>query len=172
VQLAKLNWLEGTYTGRLGASVGSKWKSLNTVRTYTKGAKSNTEGQRAVRDLTGFLAPFLANFAQAIKPYTAYELSKMSYPNHVMRESKALYADETLDPVADCVYSKGSLLRPKFTIDSTSTPGQAIYNFSQLPVSHESDDSGVFIWLYDATTTSFACTVVTYAELPPSLPQT
>lgn len=40
-----MNTLKGNYTGKVGQTVGSKWKNLSTERVFTKPSNPNTEAQ-------------------------------------------------------------------------------------------------------------------------------
>lgn len=55
--MAKQNFLKGGYVGKLGATIGQRWKDKRVVRTYTKPRNPRTPKQQAMR----------ANFALANK---------------------------------------------------------------------------------------------------------
>lgn len=48
--MAKQNFLSGGYYGKLGATVGQRWKNKRTIRTYVKPANPRTEVQQANRN--------------------------------------------------------------------------------------------------------------------------
>lgn len=47
--MAKQDLLGGGYTGKLGQTIGQRWKNIYTMRTYTKPANPQTEAQQANR---------------------------------------------------------------------------------------------------------------------------
>ena len=51
--MAKQNFLGGGYTGKLGATIGQRWKNAYTVRTYTKPTNPQTPAQQANRGAFG-----------------------------------------------------------------------------------------------------------------------
>lgn len=51
--MAKQNFISGGYYGKLGATVGQRWKNKRTIRTYVKPANPRTEKQQANRKLFG-----------------------------------------------------------------------------------------------------------------------
>lgn len=53
--MAKQNFISGGYYGKLGATVGQRWKNKRTIRTYVKPANPRTEKQQANRKLFGEL---------------------------------------------------------------------------------------------------------------------
>lgn len=51
--MAKQNFISGGYYGKLGATVGQRWKNKRTIRTYVKPSNPRTEKQQANRKLFG-----------------------------------------------------------------------------------------------------------------------
>ena len=47
--MAQLKFIHGAISGRLGELVGSSWKGINYIKTYSKPANPRTEGQISIR---------------------------------------------------------------------------------------------------------------------------
>jgi hypothetical protein len=103
-----LNLLKGAYSGKVGQTVGSKWKNLSTIRTFAKPSNPNTPDQQTTR--TGFAAvsAFVALFADQVKRFTSLDLRAMSVRNAIMRLNAAQIAAGTLDE-ATLKINKGGL---------------------------------------------------------------
>lgn len=103
-----MNFLKGTYNGKVGATVGSKWKNKGIIRTYAIPSNPNTPAQQTTR--TGFAAisAFVALFADFIKRLTALEVRAMSVRNAIMSINSDMIASGTFDKTA-LVISKGGL---------------------------------------------------------------
>ncbi len=103
-----INFLKGTYDGKVGATVGAKWKNKGIIRTYAIPANPNTPAQQSTR--TGFAAisAFVALFADFIKRLTALDIRAMSVRNAIMSINKDMIASGTFDKTS-LVISKGGL---------------------------------------------------------------
>ena len=109
--MGKLNILKAAYYGKVGETVGSKWKDKNTVRVLTIPSNPNTQAQQTVR--TGFseISKFVALFADQIKTVSALNTRGMSVRNAIIKENKEMVAAGSLTP-GDLVISKGGLPTP------------------------------------------------------------
>lgn len=103
-----LNLLKGTYGGKVGATVGSKWKNKGTIRTYAVPSNPDTPAQQTTR--TGFkeVSEFVALFADSIKRLSALDTRGMSVRNAIMKINSAQIAAGALVP-ATLEISKGGL---------------------------------------------------------------
>ena len=103
-----MNTLKGNYTGKVGQTVGSKWKNLSTERVFTKPSNPNTEAQQTVR--TGFkdINAFVALFADQIRYKSALDTSGMSVRNAIVKLNKDMVASGTFDKTS-LLISKGGL---------------------------------------------------------------
>lgn len=109
--MGKLNILKAAYYGKVGETVGAKWKDKNTVRVLTIPSNPNTQAQQTVR--TGFseISKFVALFADQIKTVSALNTRGMSVRNAIIKENKEMVAGGSLVP-NDLVISKGGLPTP------------------------------------------------------------
>lgn len=110
--MGKLNILKAAYYGKVGETVGAKWKNKNTVRVLTIPSNPNTMAQQTVR--TGFkdISKFVALFADQIKTVSALNTRGMSVRNAIIKENKMMVSAGTLTP-NDLVISKGGLPTPQ-----------------------------------------------------------
>ena len=109
--MGKLNILKAAYYGKVGETVGAKWKDKNTVRVLTIPSNPNTQAQQTVR--TGFsqISKFVALFADQIKTVSALNTRGMSIRNAIIKENKEMVAAGTLE-ANNLVISKGGLPTP------------------------------------------------------------
>lgn len=109
--MGKLNILKAAYYGKVGETVGAKWKDKNTVRVLTLPSNPNTQAQQTVR--TGFseISKFVALFSDQIKTVSALNTRGMSVRNAIIKENKEMVAAGSLTP-DDLVISKGGLPTP------------------------------------------------------------
>lgn len=107
-----LNLLKGSYTGKVGATVGSKWKNKSTVRTYSKPSNPDTAGQKQTRKGFKELSQFVVLFADLIKSVSALDTRGMSVRNAILKINSDQIADGALDKT-ELLISKGGL--PKVT---------------------------------------------------------
>lgn len=109
--MGELNLLKGAYTGKVGKTVGAKWKNLSTVRTFTKPANPKTEAQVSVRSAFKDINSFVARFADAIKYLSAWNTAGMSVRNAIVKANKAMIDTGTFDKETLQI-SKGGLAKP------------------------------------------------------------
>lgn len=109
--MGKLNILKAAYYGKVGETVGAKWKDKNTVRVLTIPSNPNTQAQQTVR--TGFseISKFVALFSDQIKTVSALNTRGMSVRNAIIKENKEMVAAGSLAP-NNLVISKGGLPTP------------------------------------------------------------
>lgn len=114
-----MNTLKGNYTGKVGQTVGSKWKNLSTERVFTKPSNPNTEAQQTVR--TGFkdINAFVALFADQIRYKSALDTSGMSVRNAIVKLNKDMVASGTFDKT-NLLISKGGLQKVSSEAGSAS----------------------------------------------------
>lgn len=103
-----MNLLKANYEGKVGKTVGSKWKNQSTIRTLTAPANPNTEAQQTVRGGFKAINAFVALFADQIRYKSALDVSGMSVRNAIVKLNKEMVASGTFDKTA-LVISKGGL---------------------------------------------------------------
>lgn len=110
--MGKLNILKAAYYGKVGETVGAKWKDKNTVRVLTIPSNPNTMAQQTIR--TGFseISKFVSLFADQIKTVSALNTRGMSVRNAIIKINKEMVSAGSLT-AADLVISRGGLPVPQ-----------------------------------------------------------
>lgn len=127
-----MNLLKANWTGRVGQTVGAKWKNKSTIRSFTKPAYTNTPAQQEIRSGFGEMTSYVALFAEQIKSLSALDTKGMSVRNAIIKLNKAQITTGALDP-ATLLVSRGGLPSPSgFAV--TSPAGLATLNATWTPV--------------------------------------
>lgn len=148
--MGELNLLKGAYTGKVGKTVGAKWKNLSTVRTFTKPANPKTEAQVSVRSAFKDINSFVARFADAIKYLSAWNTAGMSVRNAIVKANKAMIDTGTFDKETLQI-SKGGLAKPTNLAGtwSSSAGGTIGYTWTKPIASNISADAKMIIIAVD-----------------------
>lgn len=109
--MGKMNLLKANWEGKVGETVGAKWKNKKTIRTYTKPSNPNTQAQRTVRSAFKDITSFVALFADQIKYLTALDTAGMSVRNAIIKLNKSLIELGNVN-VSSLMISKGGLQKP------------------------------------------------------------
>lgn len=103
-----MNLLKANYEGKVGQTVGAKWKNKSTLRTYSKPANPDTQAQQEVRGVFSSMTKFVAMFADQIKYLSALNTSGMSVRNAIIKLNKDQISAGAFNK-ADLEISKGGL---------------------------------------------------------------
>lgn len=106
--MGKMNLLKANWEGKVGQTVGAKWKNKSTIRTYTKPANPDTAAQQSVRGVFGAMTSFVAMFADQIKYLSALNTSGQSVRNAIVQINKEMISVGTFNK-ANLIISKGGL---------------------------------------------------------------
>lgn len=106
--MGKMNLLKGNWEGKVGETVGAKWKNKSTIRTYTKPANPKTAAQQSVRSVFAQMTSFVAMFADQIKYLSALNTAGQSVRNAIIQINKSMIADGTFNK-ENLLISKGGL---------------------------------------------------------------
>lgn len=106
--MGKMNLLKANWEGKVGQTVGAKWKNLSTIRTYTKPSNPNTSDQQKVRGVFAQMTTFVALFADQIKYLSALNTSGQSVRNAIIQANKEQIMSGSFDK-ATLIISKGGL---------------------------------------------------------------
>ena len=115
-----INLLKANYTGKVGQTVGAKWKDKSTVRTFSKPATPRTEAQVTVRNGFSALTSFTALFADQIKYLSALNTSGMSVRNAIIKLNKGMISGNSFDK-ATLLISNGGLQVPANVVAADET---------------------------------------------------
>lgn len=106
--MGKMNLLKANWEGKVGQTVGAKWKNKSTIRTYTKPSNPSTAGQQSVRGVFASMTSFVAMFADQIKYLSALNTAGQSVRNAIIQANKAQMMSGAFDKTTLLV-SKGGL---------------------------------------------------------------
>lgn len=106
--MGKMNLLKANWEGKVGQTVGAKWKNRSTIRTYTKPSNPKTAAQLSVRGAFAEMTSFVALFADQIKYLSALNTSGQSVRNAIIQANKAQIQSGAFDK-ATLLISKGGL---------------------------------------------------------------
>lgn len=106
--MGKMNLLKGNWEGKVGQTVGAKWKNKSTIRTYTKPSNPKTAAQMSVRSAFAQMTAYVALFADQIKYLSALNTSGQSVRNAIIQANKMQISDGTFEKETLMV-SKGGL---------------------------------------------------------------
>jgi hypothetical protein len=98
--MAKLSFIKGAITGRLGEFVGSKWKGINYIRTYGKPSNPRTEGQVSVRKIFKALSDFANALYAADLLYLIPPAPQMTERNSVFKANASMFENKTFAPTS------------------------------------------------------------------------
>lgn len=106
--MGKMNLLKANWEGKVGQTVGAKWKNKSTIRTYTKPANPDTAAQQSVRGVFGAMTSFVAMFADQIKYLSALNTAGQSVRNAIVQINKEMISGGNFEKSA-LIISKGGL---------------------------------------------------------------
>lgn len=106
--MGKMNLLKANWEGKVGQTVGAKWKNKSTIRTYTKPSNPDTAAQQSVRGVFGAMTSFVAMFADQIKYLSALNTAGQSVRNAIVQINKEMISGGTFEK-SNLVISKGGL---------------------------------------------------------------
>ena len=140
--MGKMNLLKANWEGKVGQTVGAKWKDKSTIRTYTKPSNPDTEAQRTVRTAFGDMTAFVALFSDQIKYLSALNTRGMSVRNAIIKANKAQIDTGTFDP-ATLLVSKGGL--PNVTGAAAAYSAGKVTVTGTKPVATNISDQAQFV---------------------------
>ena len=118
--MGKMNLLKANWEGKVGQTVGAKWKNKSTIRTYTKPSNPNTAAQQGVRSVFAEMTSFVAMFADQIKYLSALNTAGQSVRNAIIQANKAQIMGASFDKTT-LLISKGGLQKVAGEAGSAST---------------------------------------------------
>lgn len=112
--MGRMNLLKANWYGKVGETVGAKWKDKSTIRTYAKPSDPKTAAQEKVRDIFGDINHLVALFADSLKYINSLDTKGMSVRNAIVKLNKDQIDAGTFTP-ASLIISKGGLQKPQGT---------------------------------------------------------
>jgi hypothetical protein len=128
--MARLRFIKGTITGRLGEFVGSRWKGINYIKTYAAPTNPRTPKQVVVRSIFKMIstlatALFKAGVYNTFPPYR-----RMTARNAVIRANGELFANNDDDVVPIAIAPSNINPFTTFFIDDVTVGGPGILEFA------------------------------------------
>ena len=137
--MGKMNLLKGNWEGKVGQTVGAKWKNKSTIRTYTKPSNPKTAAQMSVRSAFAQMTAYVALFADQIKYLSALNTSGQSVRNAIIQANKMQISDGTFSK-ATLMVSKGGL--QKVTNEqATESAGKITVNWDKPTATNFTKDA-------------------------------
>ena len=118
--MGKMNLLKANWEGKVGQTVGAKWKNRSTIRTYTKPSNPKTAAQVTVRTAFAGMTSYVALFADQIKYLSALNTSGQSVRNAIIQANKMQIQGGTFEK-STLVISKGGLQKVSGEMAEAST---------------------------------------------------
>lgn len=159
-----LNLLKADYTGKVGQTVGAKWKDKSTIRTYTKPSNPDTAAQKQTRKGFGEMSTFLSLFTEQIKGYSSLNTKGMSIRNAIMKTNKDMIADGELTP-STILINKGGLPVPSTIVATYSSIDDNVAITFDLPPSPVFSDKTIVVAVVADKDLEFAAVATADASL-------
>lgn len=122
--MALQNTTQGYFNGKMGTSVGFKWKDKRVERAYSIPSNPRTDKQVAVRTKFSDMTKFIALFSDNLKYLTALDVSSMSVRNAIIKLNKDVFSGDAFIP-SELQVSNGGLQRPNLgTPEKSAENGQ------------------------------------------------
>lgn len=106
--MAVMNLLKANWIGKMGNTVGSKWKDKSVIKTYTIPTYTDTPAQQKVRRCFKDLSKALSMITLQLKPYSALDTRSMSLRNAIIKLNKDLFQQNAFE-YDEILLSKGGL---------------------------------------------------------------
>jgi hypothetical protein len=127
--MASLNFVKGVIKGKAGQFVGSSWKGIDYIKTYTPPGNPRTQGQVTIRTIFQHCAHIGKAINEGVlKPYTFPKPVKMTAYNRMLQVNKDLFDDLLWDQAKLKIFD-GPLFNPGITaatIESGGSPAAAV----------------------------------------------
>lgn len=150
--MGKMNLLKGSWDGKVGETVGAKWKNKKTIRTYTKPSNPNTQAQQNVRSAFKTITSFVALFADQIRYKTALDVSGMSVRNAIIKLNKSMIEANNVD-LKDLLISKGGLQKPiSFLAEKDESSSAVKVTWTKPTATNFTDEAKMVVVAVDAET--------------------
>ena len=146
--MAKLSFVRGAATGKMGEFVGAKWKGINYIRLWAKPTNPRTEGQISIRlvfkALSLFATALFNNGLLGLIP----PARRMTERNSVFKANKHMLTDKTFTPATLQVSKPNTTSR---VIDMSATVTSNMLNLSAKFLElDEIVEGDAYIVIYDA----------------------
>lgn len=154
-----LNLLKAAYSGKVGQTVGAKWKDKHTVRVYTIPTNPKTQAQETVRAGFKAISEYVALFADPLRTVSPLDTRGMSVRNAIMKLNKEMIAGDSFD-AATLQISRGGLPTPALPSSLTITsPNPIEVSLTQVTGSTITSKAKIILVAVNETTKAAAVQV-------------
>ena len=108
--MGKLNLLQGKWDGKVGQTVGAKWKNKATIRAYAKPSNPNTALQQEKRTVFKEMSKYVALFADQIKALSSLNTRGQSVRNAIIQANKDQFGTSATFNPETLIVNKGGLV--------------------------------------------------------------
>lgn len=143
--MGKMNLLKANWEGKVGQTVGAKWKNKSTIRSYTKPSNPNTTAQQSVREVFGSMTSFVALFADQIKYRSALNTAGQSVRNAIIQANKTQIETGAFDK-STLLVSKGGLQKVAGET-GTASAGIVTVNWANPTATNFTEDAKLIVVL-------------------------
>lgn len=149
--MGKMNLLKANWIGKVGETVGAKWKNKKTIRTYSIPANPKTDAQMSVRGVFASLTSFVALFSDQIKYLTSLDVRGMSVRNAIIKANKAQIEAGAFD-AATLIVNKGGLPTVSgLTVAAWGTTGTITATWTKPAATNLSEKARMVVVMVDKT---------------------
>lgn len=149
--MGKMNLLKANWIGKVGETVGAKWKNKKTIRTYSIPANPKTDAQMSVRGVFASLTSFVALFSDQIKYLTSLDVRGMSVRNAIIKANKAQIEAGTFDPTTLIVNKGGLPTVSGLTVAAWGTSGTITATWTKPTATNLSEKARMVVVMVDKT---------------------
>lgn len=123
--MGKLNLLQAAYRGKVGETVGQKWKNLRILRTLVDPKNPRTPAQVKIREGFAKMTEFLALVTDQIKYLSSLNPKGMSIRNMLIKINKDQVIANQFDPET-LIMNKGGLPKPIVSAAALNTTDKKV----------------------------------------------
>lgn len=149
--MGKMNLLKANWIGKVGETVGAKWKNKKTIRTYSIPANPKTDAQMTVRNTFKGITSFVALFSDQIKYLTSLDVRGMSVRNAIIKANKEQIETGAFSE-ADLIVNKGGLpVVTDFAVGGYTTTGTITATWTKPAATNLSEKARMVVVMVDNT---------------------
>jgi hypothetical protein len=125
--MASINWLKASLRGKLGQVVGSSWKGIDYIKTYTKPSNPDTPKQQQTREIFKNISQLGNSILTPLNAYTRPTPQSMTGVNYMMHLNKFMFGKTGTgwDPLKLAIMSGPDLPASTITAAQIYFPGIA-----------------------------------------------
>ncbi len=147
--MGTLNLLKGSWEGKVGETVGSKWKNKNTIRTYTKPSNPDTAAQQTVRGVFKDMTQFVALFSDQMKYLNSLDTRGQSVRNAIIQLNKSQISAGTFTKSTLQVNRGGLPNVTGFSLGTLAIGNSLTATFTAPAATNISDDAVIVVAVID-----------------------